>query len=147
MMRSELFLYSAVAAAALSGCVGPEPRSICDVGQLESALNGQRVRIQANGVFTRHGAYLHDSRCPQLIVLWDESAAFRGSRQSDALSSTALSEQFGQFRDIRVDVVGKMERRRGENRPRFIVERLFNAHPVQGTSRQTGPVVVDGKTP
>lgn len=140
-------LYILAAFIALFGCAGPQVTSICDIVRERDVFIGERVRIQADGVFTRHGAYLRDSRCPDFEIVWDESEAFKRSEQADDLSSAAFREQFGEFRDIRVDVVGRVAAGDGDSRLVLVVERLFGAQPVEGTSRQPAPMGTEGARP
>jgi hypothetical protein len=125
-----------IALGALVGCA--EPRTVCEIAENPDQFAGRQVRVEANGVFTRHGAYLQDAQCPALMLIWEESEGFQRSPQGDALSSAAFREQFGRFRDIRVRVSGIVETRPAR-KPRLIVDRLYSFSPVEGTERQRAP--------
>jgi hypothetical protein len=83
---------------------------------------------------------LTDGACPDRVILWWETDEFSSTAEADALSDAVIREQFGTFRDIRVDVIGRFKVRTGHRNPEIQVQRLISFSPIPGTQRMRGPV-------
>ena len=132
--RGTARIVAACAVVAFAGCEGAQRHSLCEIVRQPAAYHGRVVRVSAVGVFTRHGAVLEDNDCPEETLDWTESLQFAESAEADALSSAAYREQFGEFRNIRVDVTGTFQAGEGHEH-RLEVRRLHHFSVIPASAR------------
>ena len=117
------------------GGQGPTTTDFCALASGWRPLNGARIRVQAVGLFSDHGAYLAHPECPQFHADWEEAQSFRSDPSWGALGDAIFSLEEANIEsgslatnDLAVDISARV-RWRG-NRVALVVDKVYSTRPA-----------------
>lgn len=135
-MPSVRTLSLVIFAICCAGCSQQPVRiDFCDLARSGGPMNGAYVRVQAVGLFSRHGAYLAHPGCPTFRADWDEATSFRSDPSwitlGDAISQNDqanLAARSFAVNDLAVDVSARVVWQ--ADRATLVVDKVHSTNPA-----------------